>query len=149
MVLLSYLFIHDRHKPAQVHKNTFRKILFNYKYWPKFLYFRLQKGKKRRNNISFNKEIVSLNRNENRNETNENTLPPPDHSIPSESCFTIRPLCSGKAQRWDTSGLRGENWFDISGYERSKYVQLWRLWHKWSKSDRPLYNCDPLCEIQA
>lgn len=58
--------------------------------------------------------------------------------------LTVRPftaVCTGKTQRWDASGRReenkGENWFDISCYKRPKYVQLWRLWHKWSKSDRP------------
>ncbi len=35
----------DLNQPRFQHKNTFSKILFNYQYWPKFLYFRPQKEK--------------------------------------------------------------------------------------------------------
>ncbi len=57
-----YLSMTDLNHPRCQHKNTFSKILFNYQYWPKFLYFRPQKGKKLKNNGSFNKDF-SLNRN--------------------------------------------------------------------------------------
>ncbi len=40
-----YLSMTDLNQPRCQHKNTFSKILFNYQYWPKFLYFRRQKEK--------------------------------------------------------------------------------------------------------
>ncbi len=52
-----YLCMTDLNQPRCQHKNTFSKILFNYQYLPKFVYFRSQKKKKKIyiNNNSFNK----------------------------------------------------------------------------------------------
>ncbi len=41
-----YLSMTDLNQPRCQHKNTFSKILFNYQYLPKFLYFRPQKENK-------------------------------------------------------------------------------------------------------
>ncbi len=65
-----YLSMTDLNQPRCQHKNTFSKILFNYQYWPKFLYFRPHKKQKHMNNSSFNEDIVSINRNLLKNETN-------------------------------------------------------------------------------